>query len=79
MKKPIFALVAVLAFSGAAFAGESQPGKQAAACADTNIELDCSATGSVEKSGSATRNGSTENKDPRLGIDINPWIVPSTF
>ncbi|RWM76563.1 MAG: DUF680 domain-containing protein [Mesorhizobium sp.] len=79
MRKPIFALVAVLAFSGAAFAGQSQPGKQAAACADANIELDCGATGSVEKSGSATRNGSTENKGPRLGIDIDPWIVPSTF
>ncbi|UVC17406.1 DUF680 domain-containing protein [Mesorhizobium onobrychidis] len=81
MKKTIFALAAVLAFSGAAFASESQLGKQvpAAACADTNVKLDCGATGSVEKSGSATRNGSTENKDPRLGIDIDPWIVPSTF
>ncbi|MER8484494.1 DUF680 domain-containing protein [Mesorhizobium sp. M1322] len=81
MRNPIFALAAVLAFSGAAFAGQNQPGKQApaAACADTNIELDCGATGSVEKSGSATRNGSTENKGPRLGIDIDPWIVPSTF
>ncbi|RWM14628.1 MAG: DUF680 domain-containing protein [Mesorhizobium sp.] len=80
MKKTIIALVAVLAFSGAAFAGQSQPGKQAAACADTNnIKLDCGATGSVEKTGTATHKGSTENKDPRLGIDIDPWIVPSTF
>ncbi|MER8439426.1 DUF680 domain-containing protein [Mesorhizobium sp. M1312] len=80
MKKITLALVAVLAFSGAAFAGQSQPGKQApAACADTSVKLDCGATGSVEKAGSATRDGSTENKDPRLGIDIDPWIVPSTF
>jgi hypothetical protein len=81
MKKAIFALVAVLAFSGAAFAGQSQPGKQApaAACADTSIKLDCGATGSVEKTGKATHKGSAENKDPRLGIDIDPWIVPSTF
>ncbi|MGX9118085.1 DUF680 domain-containing protein [Mesorhizobium sp. BHbsci] len=77
MKKAIFALVAVLAFSSAAFAG--QPGKPAAACADTNVKLDCGATGSVEKTGPATPKGSTENKDPRLGIDIDPWIVPSTF
>lgn len=81
MKKTILAIAAVLAFSGVAFAGQSQPGEQApaAACANTDINLDCGATGSVEKSGSATRNGSTENKDPRLGIDIDPWIVPSTF
>ncbi|MEI8702753.1 MULTISPECIES: lipoprotein [unclassified Mesorhizobium] len=80
MKKTILALVAVLALSGAALAGQSQPGKQApAACADTNIKLDCGATGSVEKAGSATRDGSTESKGPRLGIDIDPWIVPSTF
>ena len=82
MKKTILALAAVLAFSGAAFAGQNQPGKQApVACVETkaNVKLDCGATGSVEKAGAATRNGSTENKDPRLGIDINPWIVPSTF
>ncbi|TIT05091.1 MAG: DUF680 domain-containing protein [Mesorhizobium sp.] len=76
MKKTIFALVAVLAFSSAAFAGQSKP---AAACADTNAKLDCGATGSVEETGPATHKGSTENKDPRLGIDIDPWIVPSTF
>jgi hypothetical protein len=81
MKKTILALAAVLAFSGAAFAGQNQPGKQApaAACVDTNVKLDCGATGSVEKAGTTTHKGSTENKGPRLGIDINPWIVPSTF
>jgi hypothetical protein len=80
MKKTILALVAVLAFSGAALAGQAQPGKQApVACAVTNVKLDCGATGSVEKAGSATRDSSTENKDPRLGIDVDPWIVPSTF
>lgn len=79
MKKTIFALVAVLALSSAALAGQSQPGKPAAACADTNVKLDCGATGSVEETGPATHKGSTENKDPRLGIDIDPWIVPSTF
>ncbi|CAH2395574.1 DUF680 domain-containing protein [Mesorhizobium ventifaucium] len=79
MKTTIFVLLAVL-FSGAAFAGQSQPGKQAAAaCTDTSIKLDCGATGSVEKAGGATHKGSTENKEPRLGIDIDPWIVPSAF
>jgi hypothetical protein len=81
MKKTILILAALLAFSGAAFADQSQPGKQApvADCADTSIKLDCGATGSVEKAGAATHKGSTESKDPRLGIDIDPWIVPSTF
>ncbi|RWM86766.1 MAG: DUF680 domain-containing protein [Mesorhizobium sp.] len=81
MKKTILAIAAVLAFSGAAYAGQSQAGKQvpATACADTSIKLDCGATGSVEKAGGATHKGSTENKDPRLGIDIDPWIVPSAF
>ncbi|RWN63706.1 MAG: DUF680 domain-containing protein [Mesorhizobium sp.] len=84
MKKTILTLAAVLALSGMAFAGQSQPGKQApqapqAPCADTSIKLDCGATGSVEKAGSVTRDGSTEKREPRLGIDIDPWIVPSTF
>ncbi len=51
--------------------------RSAAACADTSI--DCGATGSVEKAGAATHKDSTESKGPRLGIDIDPWIVPSTF
>jgi hypothetical protein len=81
MKTTILTLAAVLAFSGAAFAGTSQPIKQApaAVCVDTrtNVNLDCSATGSVEKTGAASKTGSA--KGPRLGIDVDPWIVPSTF
>ncbi|GLS40734.1 hypothetical protein GCM10010869_63310 [Mesorhizobium tianshanense] len=79
MKTTVLALAAVLAFSGAAHAGQNQPGKQApaTACADASVKLDCGATGSVEKAGAAK--GPTENKGPRLGIDIDPWIVPSTF
>ena len=78
MKKTILILAAVLAFSGAAFAGTSQPSKHVAAavCVDTktNVKLDCSATGSVEKS-----DAKADSKGPRLGIEINPWIVPSSF
>ncbi|MEP6564519.1 MAG: DUF680 domain-containing protein [Mesorhizobium sp.] len=74
MKKTILTLAAVLAFSGAAFAGTSQP--STAVCVDTktNVKLDCSATGSVEKS-----DAKADSKGPRLGIEINPWIVPSSF
>ncbi|MDG4881827.1 DUF680 domain-containing protein [Mesorhizobium sp. WSM4884] len=76
MKKTVLVLAAVLAFSGAAFAGASQPTKQApAACAQThtNVTLDCTATGSVEK-GDASKTQTT--KGPRLGMDMNPWFLP---
>ncbi|ANT53487.1 DUF680 domain-containing protein [Mesorhizobium amorphae] len=80
MKKTILTLAAVLAFSGVAFAGSTQPTKQAPATAcvhtKTNVKLDCGTTGSVEKTG-ATKTDAA--KGPRLGIEINPWIVPSTF
>ncbi|CCV05446.1 conserved exported hypothetical protein [Mesorhizobium metallidurans STM 2683] len=83
MKKTVLTLAAVLVFSGAAIAGSSQPAKQApaAACIHTNanVKLDCVATGSVEKVGGATKTGPVDRKGPKLGIDINPWIVPSTF
>ena len=81
MKKTILILAAVLAFSGAAFAGTSQPSKHVAAavCVDTktNVKLDCASTGSVQKKGTAEN--TAEGKGPRLGISINPWIVPSAF
>lgn len=82
MKKTILTLAALLAFSGAAFAG-SQPAKQApvAACIHTkaNVKLDCVATGSVEKAGAATKTGSVDREGQKRGIYVNPWIVPSTF
>ncbi|MDX8536485.1 MULTISPECIES: DUF680 domain-containing protein [Mesorhizobium] len=81
MKKTILALATVLAFSGAAFAGTSHQAKQApaAACVQTNanVKLDCGTTGSVEKTGATTKTDAA--KGQRLGIEIDPWIVPSTF
>ncbi|OHV83041.1 DUF680 domain-containing protein [Mesorhizobium sp. ORS 3428] len=76
MEKTILAVAAVLAFSGAAFAGASQPAKHApAACAQTraNVTLDCTATGSVEKTDAAKTQAT---KGPRLGMDVSPWFVP---
>ncbi|SFO15782.1 Protein of unknown function [Mesorhizobium sp. NFR06] len=76
MKKTILALATVLAFSGAAFAGANQPVKHTpAACAQThtNVTLDCTATGSVEK---ADASKTQATKGPRLGIDVSPWFVP---
>ncbi|RWO69040.1 DUF680 domain-containing protein [Mesorhizobium sp.] len=81
MKKTLLTLAAVLALSGSAFAANTtHPVKHApvAACVDTRtVKLDCASTGSVEKKG-ATQN-TAEGKGPRLGISINPWIVPSAF
>ncbi|WP_457150376.1 DUF680 domain-containing protein [Mesorhizobium sp. P5_C1] len=82
MKTTLLTLAAVLALSGSAFAaGATHPVKQApaATCVDTrtHVKLDCAPTGSVEKQGS-TEN-TADGKGPRLGISINPWIVPSTF
>ncbi|MER9329026.1 DUF680 domain-containing protein [Mesorhizobium sp. M0488] len=82
MKKTLLALTAVLALSGSAFAANTaHPVKHvpAATCIDTrtNAKLDCASTGSVEKKGS-TEN-TAEGKGPRLGISINPWIVPGAF
>lgn len=82
MKKTILTLAAVLAFSGAAFAGTTQSSKQApaTACVETKagVKLDCGATGSVEKIRPADV-GSTDAKSHKIGIDINPWIMPTTF
>ncbi|QPC90954.1 DUF680 domain-containing protein [Mesorhizobium sp. INR15] len=82
MKKTILTLAAVLALSGSAFAANTnQQIKQApaATCVDsrTHVKLDCASTGSLEKQG--TTENTAAGKGPRLGISINPWIVPSAF
>jgi hypothetical protein len=79
MKKTALALATLVALSGAAFAGEShKTGAAPAACAETTLKakIDCTATGSVEKPADS---GKADAKRPRLGIDVNPWIMPSTF
>jgi hypothetical protein len=77
MKKAALVLAAFMALSGTAFAGQAQPAKQVSttACMQTKskTKLDCASTGSVEKA------GDTHDSGPRLGIDINPWIVPTNF
>lgn len=81
MKTPAFALAALLALSGTAFAGQTAKTVQAQAPACAKIEraatLDCAATGSIDRQ--ATDSRAAERKGPRLGIDINPWIMPSGF
>ena len=81
MKKTAFALAAIFALSGAAFAGESPKADALpAACSNATLKtkLDCKATGSIEKSATASQADKTGAK-PRLGIDIDPWIMPGSF
>ncbi|MDR7034564.1 DUF680 domain-containing protein [Mesorhizobium sp. BE184] len=81
MKKTVLAIAALAAFAGAAFAGEPVQTTQPTACIQTNanVKLDCVSTGSVEARHSAVNPGSAEAKTPRLGIEVNPWIMPSSF
>lgn len=81
MKKSAFALAALVAFSGSALAGEAAKGKHAPAapaCVEKTVKLDCAPTGSVARPAPAQETG-TAGKGPRLGIDIDPWIMPNTF
>jgi hypothetical protein len=78
MKKTAVALAALIALPGAAFAGNNAVTTQApvpAACATSTVRanLDCTATGSVEKARPASDNTATGGK--KLGIDLNPWSI----
>ena len=82
MKRIVLTLAAALVFSGAAFAGtvhsKHAPGRT---CVDvrTNVELDCRGTGSIGKDGGAVDQGWTNKDGSRVGIAIDPWIVPNIF
>jgi len=69
MRRTILALAALAATSGFAMAKDTHIAKPHAhaVCSQTMTKqkLDCGTT------------GSTGRTEPRLGIDINPWIVPS--
>jgi hypothetical protein len=78
VKTTALALAALLALSSGAMAAQAkQPAATnadlATTCAQSATKLDCSSTGSLEKSKPAPSEG------PRLGIGVNPWIMPSTF
>lgn len=77
MKKTALALAALLVLSGSAMAAQPTKAKTKPApnCQQQTTNLDCAATGSVEKPNTAPATTS----GPKLGIDINPWIMPSAF
>ena len=70
----------MLAATGFAMAKDAQGNKPhtPAPCTQTvsGKKLDCAATGSIKDNGPATT-GSLGDQKPRLGIDIDPWIMPS--
>lgn len=82
MKKTVLALAALIVLSGGALAKEAAKDGHAPAapssCTYKSVKLDCAATGSTAKAGPAQETGTT-GKRPRLGIDIDPWIMPNTF
>ncbi|MBN9242985.1 MAG: DUF680 domain-containing protein [Mesorhizobium sp.] len=78
MKKTALVLAALIALPGAAFAGThavkaNAPAPAACATSTTPANLDCTATGSVEKTRPAATNTATGGK--KLGIDVNPWSI----
>jgi hypothetical protein len=80
VKTTAFALATLLALSSGAMAAQSnQPvttkADTATTCAQSATKLDCSSTGSLEKSKPVV----APSEGPRLGIGVNPWIMPSTF
>jgi hypothetical protein len=79
VKKTALALAALFVLSGGAMAAQSAKTKTkpAPACTQTTTNVDCVATGSVETPNTNAAPATT--KGPRIGIDINPWIMPSTF
>ena len=78
MKRTALVLAALIALPGAAFAGTNAVRTDAsvpAACATATVRanVDCTATGSVEKARPASDNTATGGK--KLGIDVNPWSI----
>jgi hypothetical protein len=75
MKKTVIALAALLALPGAALADTAAKtqSEQPAACVTAKSDLDCAATGSIEKVRPASDNTATGGK--KLGIDVDPWSI----
>lgn len=80
MRRTILALAALAATSGFAMANDThKTTPQPTACTQTisGQKLDCGPTGSIkDDKGPQTTNAIGADK-PRVGIDVNPWIVPS--
>ncbi|AMS44155.1 MULTISPECIES: hypothetical protein [Aminobacter] len=80
MRRTILALAALAATSDFAMANDTtKTTHKPTMCSQTvsGEKVDCGSTGSTrDDRGPATTN-SIGAKKPRVGIDINPWIVPT--
>ncbi|MEO5326357.1 DUF680 domain-containing protein [Mesorhizobium sp. CC13] len=79
MRRTVLALAAMLAATGMVTAKDARtPRPQApAACSDNGQKLDCTPTGSIKDRGPHTTDSISAPQTPRMGIDVNPWIVPT--
>lgn len=80
MKRTALALAAVIAATGLATAKDAHVSKPhaPAACIETSQKLDCGTTASISRDpNGAPVTTSATKAQPRLGIDVNPWIVPT--
>lgn len=84
MKTPALVFAAILAMSSAAFAGDVVVIKHAEKQKiERNVELDYRPTGSVQRTvqpEAALDHAGKQtltNGDKRLGIDVNPWMMPA--
>ncbi|PWK71756.1 DUF680 domain-containing protein [Aminobacter sp. AP02] len=79
MRRTILALAAMLATSGLAMAKDTHntaPVPTGCSATMSKQKVDCATTGSIkQRSAVPTKDGET----PRLGFDMNPWIVPPYY
>ncbi|WP_315925293.1 DUF680 domain-containing protein [Mesorhizobium sp. SP-1A] len=82
MRKIALALAALTALSGSASACGHAKAVQAqapATCTHNSVKLDCKSTGTIAPAGIKAPGDREAAGKPRLGIDINPWVMPSGF
>ncbi|MDH4988126.1 DUF680 domain-containing protein [Aminobacter anthyllidis] len=80
MRRTILALAALAATSGFAMANDTHKTTHApVACSQTisGQKLDCGSTGSIKDDKGPQTTNSINAEKPRIGIDVNPWIVPT--
>ncbi|WP_269932325.1 DUF680 domain-containing protein [Aminobacter sp. HY435] len=80
MKRTVLALATVIAATGFAMAKDAQGAKPRAPAACTQTmkqKLDCTPTGSISQDKPPATTNSIGDQKPRLGIGIDPWIMPT--
>lgn len=81
MRLPALVLATLLAATGAALAGDeaAQLKFPEAPAADRDTVLDMRLTGAIATAGEGThdaRRDAADGGERRLGIDVDPWVMP---